>query len=261
MRMSAYKTIGGYCIAVLLIAATVVHAAPTQPGASVWIVPANAKKGDTVELDALVYNSAAKTVTVSVLFATPTEDIATVNLTLPEGTAKTATSPWTVPNGQVTVTASVIKAVDANQKNVPELLGTIGTVTVGTQKSSVINVASFGVGAETWFGSLIGIIEPWRTAQATRYVALRDATKHELNVNNASDIAGQFNAPDAPGVPGGTQPNDAKTPSQRAFPIASYWTLLYASALAAIFASAALFYITIGLIILLLLRLFIRLFT
>jgi hypothetical protein len=236
-------------------------APPNAPAASVWMTPANAKKGDDVVLNAFIYNSTNKTITTSVLFSTPESEIATINLTLSAQSAKTATSDWTVPETQTVVTASVIKAVDANQKNIPELLGPVGTVTAGTP--STFSIGSLGIGAKTWAGTVLAIIEPWRIKQADHFIALRDKTKRELGVDVASDVMSKFTLqnknPEVPALPGEERPT--QTATERAFPIGKYATLLYASALASIFASATLFYISVVLLAILVLRFFIRLFT
>jgi hypothetical protein len=236
-------------------------ALPNAPAVSVWMTPAKAKKGDAVVLNAYIYNSTAKTITASVLFSTPEDDIATINLTLPAQSAKTATSDWIVPETQTVVTASVIKAVDANQKNIPELLGPIGTVTTGT--ASTFSIESLGIGAKTWVGTVFSTIEPWRIKQADYFIALRDTTKKELGVDESSDVLSQLTLqnknPEVPALPGEERP--AQTATQRAFPIGKYGTLIYASALASIFASVALFYITVALLLILILRFFFRLFS
>lgn len=248
----------GVMFTAALLLATITYAAPTQPKTGVWTVPENAKNGEKVELNALVYNSETKTVTMSVLFATPTDELATITLTLPAGSAKTATSDWTVPSEQTTVKASVIKAVDASQKVVPDMLGPIGSVTIGMPVKSTFSLGNFNISTKTWFGTMLSFIEPWRKAQAVKYAALRDATRKELNIDTVVDITNRFNAPDAPALPGqAKQP----TPAQQAFPIGKYATLLFASAVAALFASSTIFYIAAICVILLLFRFFIRLFT
>jgi hypothetical protein len=245
----------------LVLVPITVFAAPTPPPQTVRAEPANAKKGEKVSLEAFVYNSYGKTVTVEVMFSTPDEEIETISLTLPTQSGKTATTEWTGPEAQTVVTASIVRAVDSSQKTVPELLGVIGTVTVGA-KPSTFSIGNLGISAKSWVGTIFQTIDPWRIKQALKYEILRDQKRKELGISTMQDLTDQLTpkAPEAPALPGDDAQRLGDLSNKAVFPIGTYATLFYASALAGLFGSIALFYICLVVLLLMLLRFFFRLF-
>ncbi len=244
----------------IFLPSAALFAAPTAPERTVWIEPASADAGEEIELNAFVYNATAKTATVTVLFATPDAEVATAVITVAPQTGKVALAPWQVPNEPAAVTASVVSALDAAKKNIPELLGIIGVVTVGETTNTIIPAALRG-GVESFFSGMIDRLEPWRKKQAEYFVALRDQKKDELGVNTIKDLADKIEQPPAE-APAQEESGDsgAPAPKQADLPIGAYLVLLYASALATIFSSATLFYVTAILLAIMVLRFFFSIF-
>ncbi len=251
------QIISTICTVLLLVLPTGAFAAPTPPAQSVWIVPENPKKGTTAELNALVYNKSTKSVTVSVLFSIPDDEIETISATIAPATAKTITALWDVAEGTQQITASVISAVDSNKKTVPELLGVVGTVTIG--KTSSVETTLRGI-----LGNVFSIIDPWRQKQAQHFTTLRDAAREKVGVKSIKEAYDTFAPlpPEVPAAPGDTKEDTVADLAlgYEAIPIGAYITLIYATALATIFSSIALFYITLTLLSLLVLRFIIRIF-
>lgn len=236
-------------------------AVPAAPEKTVWIEPASADEGEAIELSAFVYNRTAKTATVTVLFAAGETEIATTIITVAPQTGKVALAPWQQPKETTVVTASVVKALDAAKKNIPELLGIIGTATIGAENSPLISDELQG-DIKEWVTSIVAKFEPWRKKQAQYFVALRDRKKDELGINSVKDITDRFEQKDAeaPATPGEEPTLADLTTSDSDIPLASYAVLIYATSLAAMFSSFALFYITVVLLAILVLRFFFSLF-
>lgn len=112
-------------------------------------------------------------------------------------------------------------------------------------------------------------IEPWRVKQAAHFAALRDRKKAELGIDSAKDVYDALTpddskTPEAPAVPGSQQQEEDLADLQgqyRGVDLAGYGIYIYATALAAIFSSIALFYITGVLLALFVLRMIVRLFS
>jgi hypothetical protein len=114
-------------------------------------------------------------------------------------------------------------------------------------------------------GTLFAKIEPWRVKQAAHFTALRDRKKAELGIDSAKDVYDALtpDAPEAPAAPGTPQEEQDLADLQNDYQgidLAGYGIYIYAMALATIFSSVALFYITGILLALFVLRMIIRLF-
>jgi len=236
------------------LAPTISFATPVVPQASVWMDPAAAEIGDSIELNAFVYNSTQKNGSITVLFATSTEELASVVIDVPAQTAKVAVTKWKIPEISTVVTASVTKAIDSSKKNMPELLGVIGTVTVGSNTKK-LDTAGLGGILKKWFAVAFSSLDPWRVKQAEKYTTLRDKKKEELGVGQMKDIYANL-----------VEDNDVSTgesSSQEQKPTATekfggHAILVVATMLAALFTSVALFYIALILLALFVLRFLFR---
>ncbi len=237
-----------------LLLPTVVLAAPETPKENVWITPITAVEGETIDLHALVYNKTDKLAKVTIEFASPDEVIGSVDIPVQKGSAETALLSWTYPIFRTTVTASVISAVDTQKKNIPELLGVIGEVTIGTRDKTDATV-------DTVRGRAIGIfdtVDGWRKKQAQRYLYMRDSARQKLGIDKTIDLLDKVKYRKA------VDPNNSSTIGgisiSPAFPLGAYITLLFATAMATIFSSVYLFYTTVVLLFLLILRIIRKLF-
>ncbi len=204
------------------------HAAAPLPSAAVWFTPADAKAGETVTLNALVYNNEKVDATVTLSFSAPDAKIPAVTAAIPAQTAKTISTDWKMPAQNTVVTATVTAAADKNKHSLPSLLGVVGTVTVGNAPAPLISGVSFPGSSQlnAWFAPFLGKIEAFRKKEAATFTALRDKTKKAVTSN----------------------------PSEVLHHPALYGTLLYASAAATMFSSPLLFYVFSLLVILLALR-------
>lgn len=245
-----------------LVSSVVVFAQTNLPvQQSVWVTPADAKKGEAIEIKALIYNDSTKSATMAVLFADVENEIGTKSIVIEGQTAKTVIMPWLLPDTSKQITVSIVKALDVNKKNMPELLGIVGTVNVGIDEVSRTEVEGKLKGI---FLSVFSKIDPWREKQSIYFTKLRDVTRERLGLKTIVD-AYKTLAPQVPGSTAVSGENKEKTIGNVSVgydqvPLGLYFTLIYATALASIFSSIALFYILSVLLLLFVLRFIIRIF-
>lgn len=246
----------------LLLLPLIVFAAPTIPTQTVWMTPEGASSGTAIVLSAFVYNTTQKSVTVTVGFFNKSTEVAQATSTISPQTALTLSAPWTVPEVGSVITAKVTKAVDNNKKEVPEIIGTVGTVTVGVLPQTTTTQLTERL--RSIMSTIFAFVEPWRRSQAQYFETLRDTKKAILGIDSTKDAIDALNpiTPEAPAVPG----TDTKTekglediaPRYQGIPVGDYIVFLYATALATIFGSIALFYIVAILLALFVVRLIVR---
>ncbi len=231
-----------------------------MPQNTVWFTPSDAAVGGAIALNALVYNSSNQNATITVTFTTDQNvKIDAVTEEVLSGSAKTASVNWVMPKNTTNVTAAVTKAVNAKNQTIASLVGTIGTMPVGTTTvTPVIDGISFPGSTQigAWLAPLLAKAEAFRLKEATYFATLRDSSKIQIGIT-----ATPTPAPSQPETPA---PANA-TPAQLGAPQISfgnpsqYITLAYSSALAALFASQTIFYIVFALLILLVLRFIVNL--
>jgi hypothetical protein len=226
---------------------TRVFAAASLPSNSIWYDPTTAKVGDTITLHALVYNDQETSATVTVAFTNSDNvTIATVTSVVPSQNAKTLSATWTMPAGSTVITGTVTAAVSPSNTSITELLGPLGTMTISPISSTVdISLPSFPGSA--WLNNLIATVEAFRIKEATYFADLRDTSKANADIGSVLSTSSSS-----------TTPASAATNGLLGHP-SDYFTYLYASALATMFASQVLFYILLLLVVLLLLRFIVNL--
>jgi hypothetical protein len=219
----------------------------SAPKEAVWVTPADAKVGDAVELNTLVYNSEKQEITFTVVFST-TEPIATTTVVIPAQSAKVATGKWIMPKESTQVTASVTKALTKLKKDITALHGPLGTITVGQAVRSIPGKEA----ASAWIGRQLSLLELYRLKQAERYAALRDQLKEEIGMTKPSQIIKDM-LPESPTPVSEEEPKleENSNPLGNAYQYALY---IYRSALAALFENKAVFYISLGIVVLLVIR-------
>ena len=254
------------CILGLVCFPGALLAAPIIPEETVWITPGEGSKaGDSVVLSALVYNSTQKNVTVTVGFFDGLIEVASTTSMVSAQSALALTAQWTYPENGKKIVAKVTKAVDGNKRSISELLGEVGSITVGTIPPSSSTTSSLLKTAKEMFGTVFSVVEPWRKKQAEHFTTLRDEKKALLGIGSAKEAIDVLNPipPQAPAVPG-TDTSTKETglediaPRYQGIDIGGYIVFLYATAFATIFASVTLFYIVAILLALFVLKLIIR---
>jgi hypothetical protein len=243
-----------------ILSPLIVYAVPTQ---SVWMTPETAVAGDKIEISAFVYNKTQKNVLVTVGFFDATKEIAQATSPIAPQTALAIPVQWVVPSEGTVITAKVTKAVDSSKKEVSELLGVVGSVTVGVIPQTT--TAQLSERLKYFLGTVFAVVEPWRKEQAQRFAQLRDAKKVLLGISSPKEAFDVLNPipPEAPAVPGtdmkGEPGLEDIAPRYQGVPIKDYAVYLYATAFATIFASVALFYILAVLLALFVVRFVVRL--
>ena len=219
----------------------------SAPKEAVWVTPADAKVGDAIELNTLVYNSQKQEITFTVEFKAGETLITKTDVVIPAQSAKTAIGKWIMPKEPTQVSATVTKALTKLKKDVPTLHGPLGTVTVGQAVRSIPGKEA----ATAWIGRQLAILEVYRLKQAERYAALRDELKAELGVTKPSEVIKDL-LPEAPTTAEGQEvAQNNPDPLENAF---KYALLIFRTSIAALFENKAVFYVSLGILVLLVIR-------
>lgn len=231
-----------------------VHAVATPPSETVWITPADAGATDPITLNAFVYNDTTDEATTTVVFTQGTAEqakgIATVTIIVPANTAKIATTPWTMPERSTLVTATVSKALTKTKKEIPTLVGVLGTSTIGG--STPLTLPDL-TNAKGFVGKFLARLEDFRVNQAKHYAGVLAKSKAIVNDVAPKDIADLL-VPDDPNAPTPTTEGEAFSVDQKTGHTAAYANMVFATAAHSFFDHKAAFYITLVIITLFLLR-------
>ena len=166
-----------------LVLSICTHAyAQTETASKVWITPSDAKAGEAVTINALVYNDTVSDVNMTVVFFSGVDPDATelgkATILVKTNASNTAAQSWTMPSIATPVAVAVSKAVATKtKKTVPSLAGVVGTITVGGS-SSGFSVASLK--DVKWIGTIITYLEDFRTTQAQKYEDTLANSKKEI---------------------------------------------------------------------------------
>lgn len=233
-----------------------VYGAVEAPEFNIWITPPDAKPGEAIEIHAFVYNNTTKNVTATISFKVSAKEIGKSTISIPAETAKAAKISWEFPQEKTEVLVEVTNAVDTRKKNVPELVGVVGTVTIEENNTKGSLALPSQQAIKKWFGSIFATIEPFRIKQSDHYTELRNNTRDKLGLGSKNGMLPDLSEPETPAVPGDDEESlrAGSVTTARQLNIGNYLTYLYASALAALFTNIAVFYITLILVILLVLR-------
>ncbi len=252
------KAVVSFLIAMLSVTlfSSAAFAASALPSNTVWYEPANAAVGVAINLHALVYNNTSSTVTVTVGFNTTKGTLATATGEIAPQAAKTLTAAWKMPAASTIITGAVTKAVvTSTKKSVPSLVGTLGSITVAhlgtTTETTGVGLfpAGFPGSAQlnVWLAPIFNSIERFRTTEAATLTTLRDTSKAQVSKTQHSTVSADSTAPASDALS-----STFSNPSV-------YFNYLYSSALAPVFSNAAVFYIVLVLLVLLVLRFIVNL--
>jgi hypothetical protein len=222
------------------------YATAEVPSAAVWVTPSDAKAGDAIMLNAFVYNNTTDEASATVVFTQgiPAEakGIATATITVPANTAKIATVSWTMPEKSALVTATVTKAVTKAKKDIPSLAGVLGTVTIG---GTTMALPDFG-NVKGRIGVWLAAIEVFRLKQAEHYAQVLKESKQTVNGVAKKDIVNLLTPDDSnaptPTTEGQLSAGSVKETESHA---GAYASMVFATAANSFFAHKALFYISL----------------
>ncbi len=231
-------------------------AAPSTPERSVFITPENPKRGDTVQLSALVYNQGSDTVVATVSFLDVETEIGVAQITIPPRSAQTAIVTWTFPLVQTDVTVFVTGATDSRGRTVSSMIGQVGVASFGTTPSMLFSREGVEAKLTALIAFVFNDIEPWRLRQAQHFAELREEKRFELGISTARDTYSGYitTTPEAPALPGGQDTTSYIPAEKQKLNVTGYATLLYATSLAKLFSSMILFYVVILLVLILIIR-------
>lgn len=230
---------------------------------SVWYEPFNTAPGDAITLSALLYNKDQKPVTFTVVFDQNGAMIGTPVVVVVGGvSAKTVSIKTTQPQQAQTVTASVTAAINSLKKDVPALHGVIGTVTIGPPATDTTVPLSLNTSSIIAFGlSIKEKVDVFRIAQAKHFATVRDDARQKLGLPSAPSVTDVL-MPKAPSAPGAFTSEEATSGIKiyKADNPLEYPRLVGATALAAFFGQAMLFYIVLVIVFFFVLRFLYRMF-
>ncbi len=218
------------------------HAIATIPDQAVWITPADAKIGDSIEVNALVYNDADATISVLVGFTTNDAVIGnTSEIIIPAKTAKVATVQWKLPETSTVVTATITKA-SSTKKDVVAPKGLLGTVTIG----GTARTTGSGILAK-----VTGAIEGYREHELQYFTALLVKSQAVLGAMTIKEVAVLIKG----GTPTtSTTHTENETDVKKSAHTIDYVTFGYASAGKAFFSHKALYYVVLIVFVLFIIR-------
>ncbi len=248
-----YSTIA--FIASIMLGTILVHA-QTISKQGVWVSPADAVPGADITINTLVFNNTKTDSTITVVFRAAGVDIGTTNVLVPKEIAKPASVPWVAPEVPTVVEAVATKAVTSNGKAVPELTGVIGSVRVGP-----VEVVEESTNPVTKvLAKVFNITEPIRTTYATYFANLRDTVKTRIGIAVGTRVGEKVTDAFLSEVPAAPiEKTDTPTEQNKFDNPIDYLTLIFASGMATLLGNQPLFYITLVLLIIMLIKFIFRL--
>jgi hypothetical protein len=216
----------------------------------VWFDVAPGQSGSTSTMmvggDILIYarinNLTKETITYSVSFSVDGAVIGTRVAPVP-GYAQMAVSiPWILPEKSTEVTAIITKAVDKDKKELENLVGTIGTVTL---TNAAVIVAPDISSVRGFTGTVVTKVEAFRLKELQYFSALLIKSRGVLATTTLKDVSTMLQPDPAPAV---------VVPEKKSNQIGGYAQLIYATGGKALFSHKATFYVVVVLLVLFILR-------
>lgn len=245
-----------------------------QVPAGVIAVPDRAVAGESVVISAAVHNTTSQTVSVTVEFTAGTVLLGKKTIRIPKKEVGVATIEWSVPTVATTVTAEVPTAVGANGMFISTLVGTLGTVTITPatvlpKEVSALERIPGVVAVIAWGNRSIATIEPFRTKQAELFAQKASEARKSLGIAVGSAVGNAVEKKVSSALD--PQPTETDTTSKKAYQSVAavkeeglhpltYASLIGSVALGSFFGNKILFYVSLILLLLLLLRFIISFF-
>ncbi len=236
-------------IAVFLLTLIVASTSFAQD-ARVWFtsLPDNAsetlKAGDDILLYAKLGNTTKDAITYTVLFKTADKTIATKAATVSGFTEQSISVPWKMPEMNTLVTAEVTKAVGVDKKSIAALVGPIGSVTVTNVKQIELPDTSR---VKQFINTLVAHLETFRLKQLQYFTKLKAEADVVLERTTVKDVANLLQ----PETPGSTE---SETLTEDKGNFVGYAKLAYASIGKAFFGHRGVYFVTVILLTLLVIR-------
>jgi hypothetical protein len=244
-----------FSLLLVVVLATSAYAAD----AKVWFTPMPGKEpvslttGDPILIYAKLDNVLKDPVTYVLAFTVGEKTIGSKVVTLAGYTAQDTSVEWKMPETSTDVLVTVAKATDKNKKELKALAGPIGTVTVGVP----VATTQLDLGpVKGWVGDLVSALEAWRVKQSEYFTALKDEAKEVLSRTTIKDV-GDLLQPETP-TQSATDANPQVEQKDNGTTL-GYLKLIYATAGKAFFGHKGVYFVTIILAALLLIRLFLKL--
>ena len=237
-----------YCLLGIVASVSVVFAA--APTNSFDITPSGALPGDTVSLQALIYNAEKSDVTYTLVFSTPTKVINTQQTSIPSLGAKTIKTNFVVPKTVDSVTATIKKAVIKSGVHVTAVEKPIGTLSVGPAASAQFPGFLQSVQKVPMIGAVYTTIDSFRAQQIEYFTAIRDGAKIRIG-SSIDTLAGGVIDKGLNATTGSTSTTDANANTGS---FVDYATYIFSAMLVQLFSSQTMFYVVLGLLIIVIFR-------
>lgn len=217
----------------------------TTPSEGIWIEPKEAKAGENITLNILVYNDSEKTANVIVsFFETDTLIDDSGVLVIPPKTAKTSTVLWVMPKESKVVTAKIKSALDTTKKPIPNMTGVLATTSIGGAQNIKLPKLS---GIKVFFQKNIDKLEIFRVRQLDNFSEMKAKYQVAVEANKSTDVNKMLE----PTPSGGS---DVIESEKIEVNMLDYVKLVYASIGKGLFEHKSYFYIAVSLLTLLILR-------
>ncbi|MEI6022586.1 MAG: hypothetical protein WCQ32_01975 [bacterium] len=239
-----------YCLLGILASVSVVFAA--APADSFDIVPSTALPGETVSLQALIYNAEKSDITYTVVFSTPTKVISTQQTSVPSLGAKTIKANFVIPKTVDSVSATIKKAVTKTGTHITSLEKPIGTLSVGPATSAQLPGFLQSVQKVPMIGAVYTTVDNFRAQQIEYFTAIRDGAKIRIGSSIDTLAGGVIDK----GLNAATGSTTATTTDANANTgsFVDYATYIFSAMLVQLFSSQPMFYVVLGLLIIVVLR-------
>lgn len=237
-----------------LIFATAVFAAPQS---TFTIEPAGAAVGSTVSLQALVYNAEKTAITYTIAFTNQEKVVHTQTTSIPSLGAKTIKTSFIVPKEPTTITATIQKAVTPKGIRVGGLEKPIGTLVIGPAAPTKTTKFLESVEKTVIVGKLYTYLDTFRTTQLVSMTAIRDGAKLRVG-SSIEDVTKGIIAKNIEPALTGTAVPDTQKETQTAGGILDYVTYIASAALVQLLVNQTAFFVAIGVLFLLVLRIVFR---
>lgn len=242
-------------VLLVLMIAVPAHAAESK----VWFTPMPGKEsvtlatGDPILIYAKLNNVLKDPVTYVLAFTAGEKAIGTKVVTLAGYTGQETSVEWKMPETSTEVQVVIAKATDKNKKELKALIGPVGSVTVGVPPATTgVNLGP----VKGWVGDVVATLETFRTTNLAYFTKLKDEAKEVLSRTTIKDV-GDLLQPETP-TQSATDPNPQVEQKDNGTTL-GYLKLMYATAGKAFFAHKGVYFVTIILVGLLIIRLLLKL--
>ena len=229
---------------------------------SIWMSRAQVVAGESVNIFTVLYNSSDNSLSGDVVFAVDGSSIGTKNFTLGAGETQIVSAPWVAKSGNHTVSARIENAAGAGV-NASLVNQTTGTISISVEPppppsptAQVLNTVTSAI--QTGVASTVPAIAGVAGSLYGKTEALREQAKtalqKQLAENAPADASAKSKQPAGTPGSGPAEAGDSAAGADEGTPLVSKALRYMAAAGLAVVSSRTLFYISLALMLLILIK-------